>query len=413
VLAALKSFVDQQGVPVIRVERTAGGLSVAQKRYALLGTDIAPESWTIPLCLRVGADRQCTLLDGPGATVAMTGKGSIMPNAGGTGYYRFSLPEKEWHALIADAATLAPGEALALNDSLWADFRAGQVDPALLVEAAKAMVANPYSTAAVEGGQRLAGLRARGLIAAADVPAYRRTIEAIYAPALAKLGFDPKAGAYDADDPDRQQLRTNLVGLVAGEALDKDVRAKLTAAATAYLGGDKGALDQALLDTALGAYVGTGPQAVSALFERGAASDDTLFRDAAMGALGGSGDLETGRWMLAHIDDARLRPSDRLGIIRSMASEPETLTIAFDWLVAHYDALVKSNGIFVASGLPGSGGRFCSVKDADRVEAALRPKVDQYKRGALTLDRTVEQVHSCGVLEQARGGQIAAAFKGK
>ena len=69
VLTALKSFVDQQGVPVVRVERTAGGLAVSQKRYAMLGTDIAPETWTIPLCIRIGETRQCSLLDKTSATL--------------------------------------------------------------------------------------------------------------------------------------------------------------------------------------------------------------------------------------------------------------------------------------------------------------------------------------------------------
>ncbi|MDO9490255.1 MAG: M1 family aminopeptidase, partial [Sphingomonadaceae bacterium] len=136
---ALKSFVDQQGVPVIQVQRGANGLMVSQKRYALLGTELPKQSWLIPLCVRVGDARNCTLLDTPSATVPITAKGSIMPNAGGTGYYRFALPEAEWHSLIGDAAKLEPGEALALTDSLWAGFRAGEIAPALLVEAARAM----------------------------------------------------------------------------------------------------------------------------------------------------------------------------------------------------------------------------------------------------------------------------------
>jgi hypothetical protein len=71
---------------------------------------------------------------------------------------------------------------------------------------------------------------------------------------------------------------------------------------------------------------------------------------------------------------------------------------------------VKDNGIFVASTLPSYANGFCSVEKASVIETALRPKVDQYKRGGLSLDRTVEQVHDCGVLKQARGAKVAVLF---
>jgi aminopeptidase N len=413
VLGALKSFVDQQGVPVVRVERTTDGLAVSQKRYAMLGTDIAPQSWAIPLCIRVGDARQCQLLDKASAVVPIKGVGAIMPNAGGTGYYRFSLPEAEWHALIAQSASLPPGEALAMTDSLWAAFRAGEVSPALLVEAAKAMAANPYSGAATDGGERLAGLRTRGWIPEAELPAYRALIASIYAPKLAALGFDPKAGVYSAEDPDRQKLRSDIVSLLSDTAQDKDVRAKLAKAAAAYIGGDKDALDQSLLDEGFGAYVAGGENAVSILFEKAAGSDDSQFRNAAIGAIGGSGDVATGRWVLNHIMDKRLRPDDRLSLLRGLVSELATRDTGFTWFLRHYDDFVKDNGIFVASSLPGFGGGFCSAEKATAIEAALRPKVEQYKRGGLSLDRTVEQVRDCGILQKERGAEMTALFAGR
>lgn len=411
-LTSLKSFVDQQGVPVVRIERAKDGLTVSQKRYALLGTDLPQQSWIIPLCIRVGATRDCTLLDRPSATVKLTGAGAIVGNAGGTGYYRVSMPEAEWRALIAEAATLESGEALALTDSLWAGFRAGEVAPSLLVDAAKAMASNDYSGAAVDGGKRLAGLRQRGMIAGDALPGYRAFIAATYAPKLAAIGFDPRAGLYETDNGDRQKLRADLVSLVAGEAEDATLRTRLAAAATAWLGGDKAALDQAFFTDGLSAYLATGgPAAVASLFDKAMSSDDTLFRDSALAALSGTGKAETGRWLLDHIDDKRMRVSDKINLVQVMALEPETRDMTYDWSVANYDVLVKGSGIFSATRLPTIPGRYCSVEKAKAVEMAYRPKVDQYKRGALALDRTVEQINSCGALEAKRGAEILAAFR--
>jgi aminopeptidase N len=412
VLTAMKSFVDQQGLPVVRVSRGGNGaLTLQQSRYAMLGSTLASERWSIPFCYRLGATRNCKLLTDAATTIPSAGAGAIMPNAGGTGYYRFAMAEPEWRALIATAPTLAPGEALATIDSLWAGYRAGDVSPALLVAAAKAMVANPYSGAVTEGGDRLAGLRTHGLVPDAALPAYRKLIARLYAPALARLGFSAKAGAYLSDDPDQQKLRTEVVSLLAGEALDPAVRGQLATAAVAYLGGDKGALDQSLYRPALGAYLGSGGDAALAkLFGVAATSDDTLFRDAAISALAGTGDAASGAWLIAHLGDARLRPSDRLNLLRGMTGEPATRDRAFDWLVANYDMFVKDNGIFTASSLPALGTGYCSVEKAAMIETAMRPKVDQYQRGGLSLDRTVEQVHDCGVLKQARGGDVVAAL---
>ena len=412
VLASLKSFVDQQGVPLIRVERTADGISLRQQRYALLGSELPQQSWIVPLCVRIGAERDCSLFDRPSTTLKLGGKSAIMPNAGGTGYYRFAMPEVEWRALIGESARLIPGEALALTDSLWAGFRAGEVAPSLLVEAARAMADNEYSGAAVDGGQRLAGLRQRGMIAGDALPGYRAFIARTYGPKLAAMGFDPRAGGHAGDDGDRQKLRSDLVSLVAGEAEDEELRARLAQAAKAWLGGDKAELDQSFYGDALSAYLWAGgPKAVEELFEKAMTSDDTLVRDSILGALGGTGKAEIGKWLLAHADDKRMRTSDKIGLMQVMAIEPETRDMTYEWSIANYDQLVKGSGIFSATRLPSLPGRYCSVERAAAVEAAYRPKVVQYNRGALSLDRTVEQINACGVLQARLGKEISAAFE--
>jgi hypothetical protein len=82
----------------------------------------------------------------------------------------------------------------------------------------------------------------------------------------------------------------------------------------------------------------------------------------------------------------------------------------FDWLKANYEAFAKGAGIFESSGLPGLPSGFCSVEKAGEIEAALRPEVERLRQGALTLDRTVERVRDCGVLQQARGADLTAAI---
>ncbi len=213
-LASLRSFVDQQGVPVVTIRREGGGMVASQARYAYYGSNPEPLQWIVPLCVRRAATRSCTLIDRPGEPVAAPGKGVLVPNAGGWGYYRFDLDPADWDALIAAAPELPAGEALAVNDSLWAGFYAGRGSTGRLIAAARTMAGNKDAKVAADDGFRLAGLERRGLISAAALPAYRKLIVDIYAPLLAKLGFDPGAGAYAGSDPDQQALRASVVSLL-------------------------------------------------------------------------------------------------------------------------------------------------------------------------------------------------------
>ncbi|WP_204336418.1 hypothetical protein, partial [Proteus mirabilis] len=84
--------------------------------------------------------------------------------AGGWGYYRFDLDPADWDSLIAAAPTLPTGEALSVDDSLWASFYAGKANTAQLVALSRAMARHPKTKMQLDNGTRLAGLRGRGLI---------------------------------------------------------------------------------------------------------------------------------------------------------------------------------------------------------------------------------------------------------
>ncbi|MEP7005059.1 MAG: M1 family metallopeptidase [Sphingomonas bacterium] len=411
VLAAMKSFVDQQGVPVVDITRQGGKLVATQSRYAFLGSSPKAEQWTIPLCLRVDAAKSCTLLDKPVTTLAAGRTGVVMPNVGGTGYYRFNLEPADWQKLIGTFATLSPGEALAANDSLWAAFRAGKAPVNWLVTAAKNLAANPDSAASVDGGSRLAGLKLRGLIGPESDAAYRRLMDATYAPRLAAIGFDPAAGAHLSDTPDKQKLRQNLVGFVVDEGHDAAVSAKLEAAAEKYLAGDKQAIDQAYLGAGLGVVVSKGGlPAAKKLVEIGLASEDPTLRQSALGAAAGSGRTDVAQYLLG-LNDPRLRPFDKIGLIFGLATSEGTADFTGEWILANYDTLLAgSNGIFITSRLPQALAYQCGADRADRINSLLGPKVRAAGAGVLTFERTIESIRHCGDLRAAKSAEIAAAI---
>jgi aminopeptidase N len=413
VLASLKSFVDQQGVPVVDIRRDGSKLTLTQSRYAYFGSNPKPLMWTIPFCVRAGAAKSCNLIDQKVTTIDAPGPGVLMPNVGGTGYYRFDMAPADWQALIATSAQLEPGEALAVTDSLWASFRAGKAPARLLIDEARAMAANPSSDASVDPGRKLSSVKAAGLIGKESEPAYRALMESIYAPRLASLGFDPKFGAHSNNTPDQQRLRQRLVGLVALEAKDPVVRARLKAAGEAYLAGDEKAVDPAFFGASLAVVAEEGGMAAAkTLVEKALASEDGDVRAQELGAAAASGRADVANYLLG-LTDKRLRSFDKIGIIGELIGTPETRELTSDWIFANYDKLTSGNGIFITSRLPAMFNSQCSAAAADRIEKTLGPKIEKLNSGVLEYRRMLERVRNCGVLKQAKAAEIAAALNAR
>ena len=408
ILPAMQSFTDQQGVPLLTFEGSDGRYTVTQSRYARLGTTAPDTRWGVPLCVRRGAERNCSLLTEQTAQVTISGIGPVMPNAGGTGYYRFELPRTEWNRLIASSASLPSGEAIALADSLRASFMAGRADAGQLAALARTMVRNADSYAS---GAAFDGLQALYDWELMDEPAkaaYRAFVARTFRPIAKQLGFDPRAGAYAGEPSERSQRRQQAIGALVDVAKDPALRSRLAAAAAAFVGGDEKALDAAWYGDALDPWLDAGGRAAAkALLERALASQDPVFRPTALGALGASGKVETAKWLLDEVKDTRLRLSERLGLVRGVVSTPATREFGYTWMTQHLDELMSGGGgIFFASRLPQMLAGYCSAEKADAFARDLRPRMAG-KAAELELERTIERVRSCGVLRQARRAEVS------
>ena len=240
---AIKSFIDQAGVPVVMMERAGKTLSVRQARYTQIGSPTPPDThWLIPLCLRQGTDRTCKLLDST-ATEMPAHDGMLMPNADGLGYYRFEMSPGDWDRLIATAPDLSTGEALATTDSLWASFRAGRASASQLLAATLAFANNSDADAAADNGSRWGELSNSGYPSEASKADLSVLIRQAYGEKLSAFGFDPRPGAYAAEDPNRSKMRSEAVRLLATLGRSDALRKSLDVAARAYLAGDEHALD--------------------------------------------------------------------------------------------------------------------------------------------------------------------------
>jgi hypothetical protein len=412
VLESMKSFINQQGVPVVDIVRKDGRLIGTQSRYSYYGSTLTPQSWIIPVCLREGSERNCTLMDKTTVDLGAAKPGAIIPNAGGTGYYRFSLTPSDWDALLATGATLPAAEGIAAIDSLWAQFEAGKLPAAELITAAKALADNPDSSVAIGAGERLTGLWGDGMVASETEAKYRGVIGGIYGPRLSAMGFNPANGAYKAEAAELQSRRRGLVSLLAGSAKDTSVRKTLLDAATAYLNGNTNALDQTYLGSGLSIYVQEGGlPAAKAMFERAVTSTQEGFRGRALGAVTAGAKLDTADWVLnTAMNDKRLRNSEKISLLGGLFYSRETRDTAFTWLKANYASFSAGAGIFSAGRIASLPGVYCDTAKADEIDALMRPKVIAAGRGELSFNRTLEAMKTCSALKAAKSAEVNQAF---
>lgn len=438
VVPAFRSFIDQPGVPLVSVkpacDRKGARLDLAQERYLPLGSrGDRRQSWQIPMCLRYGSGkpgeplaRQCLLLKEAGTSLALTGGGCptvVMPNAGGAGYYRFSLDEAGWRALLAGFPALSPQEGLALADSLSAAFQAGRLPAAELLAAWRVIGAAPQATLAL--WPRADFIRLRDALAPASgrdrVTALMRSI---YRPRLDALGagaldFSARTGPQPATAAavNAELLRVGLVRLLALEADDADIRARLAAQARRYLradeaeGLDRGALQPALVEAGLRAGVQDyGAPFVDLLLARMLASGDAQFRAEAAAALANTDDPALGARVRELLLDPRLRAREPTTLLFALANRASQRRATFEWFKANRPAFTATFGPFGLRSLPRLAEGFCSKPEAAEVEGYFRPLVATWPGAGRTLAETVEGIELCAALREARQADISRAL---
>ncbi|MEM7676426.1 MAG: M1 family metallopeptidase, partial [Myxococcota bacterium] len=118
IIPAFRSFVEQPGVPHLDVNvlcsEGQAALEVSQRRYAPLGSTIDVDAtWGVPFCFAAfdqkdQREERCQIVDEPKMTLPLKAcPSAILPNAGGAGYYHFSLGDG-FGELLARFSKLQP-----------------------------------------------------------------------------------------------------------------------------------------------------------------------------------------------------------------------------------------------------------------------------------------------------------------
>lgn len=451
VAKALPTFLDQPGVPLVSVERDGHDrLRLRQRRFLRAGIpDTAGHAWRLPVFLAWGEGamtrRRTVMLTRRELTVRLDGLETaewIHPNAGETGYYRWSLALPELRALAARSPDARPArERVALPDHLAALLAAGELGADAFLAALEPLFDDPEPRvvrAALEALEPAREAWATGG-AAADFSAWLRHA---LAPALARTGTSPAPG----EDPGTADLRARLVEALAawGDdpvalALGASVTRRLLGApdgpaARAGVAGDGAAAAPADDDAGSAPPSGrdggggAGAPAADAALEEVAPAIAALRGDRALLEAciarfeAARAPAERGRWLRAigsfrdpalvdaaldWVERAPLRPQETLAVPFALTAHPATRGRAWRF--------VEERWAWIAARVPPMAlarlARLAGGCEPARVEAARRFLADPVHRGSgweRTLAETAEDVDACAELRAREGARASA-----
>jgi aminopeptidase N/puromycin-sensitive aminopeptidase len=407
----MPTFVKQAGVPIIDVKSQCSGasttVSVEQRRYFYNREKFEAANdqlWKVPMCMKssTGAEK-CELLTKKEATFTLPGCSTwVLANAGATGYYRAGYQPDAVRALANDAESkLSPAERIALQTDIWASVRVGREPVGDYLALAQGL-GSDRTRAVMDDVLGRLNFIGRYLVTESDRDSYRAWMRGYLAPMLKDVGWEAKPGESD----EQRTLRSRMLNALGYDARDPKVLAEARKVA------DKALEDPSSVDR----QVATGAMGLAAL------NGGEDFYDRVMAALKNAKSPEEYYmylFTLPEFSDSKLlqrtldyalspdvRSQDALGVISSVMNNPEGQKQAWDFVLAHWDAVQKAGGPFASGRIVGATSSFCDAHMRDQVvEFFAAHKVEAAER---TYRQSVERINNCVDLKSRQEPQLAS-----
>jgi alanyl aminopeptidase len=374
-------------------------------------------TWGIPLTVRYGdgasVRTQKMLFTGKQGRMELAEAGScpawVMPNAHGTGYYRFALAPKLQDALSGAFAKLDEREQRVYADSVTAAYGAGNLTPSQLLAALPQFASAPVRQTVTAGMYNTEWMAEHLLADDTARDAFHAQVADIYRPRLQQLGMAPKAGEPDDDG----LLRSTLVGFFAETLKDKAVRDALNKQGRAVLGLDgDGKLDldavpQDLRGIALDVALQEGGKAAFDAAEKHfRGSQDAVLRSQLLGAMGGTKDAAANQHMRDMVfEEGLLRRNEIFPAIGGQTGDKATRPALRDWTDAHFKQIETKLAPAGAAVVNLYSAGMCSDAEAAELQAKFGKRMEDVEGGPRELKQTAEAIRMCAAQVQARKGQ--------
>jgi alanyl aminopeptidase len=404
---AFRSYIEQAGVPQLSVSLDcsddANKLDIAQQRYLPLGSEgSASQTWIIPTCVSAFAagerSDQCFLLERQQQTVELEIErcpSAVLPNANGTGYYRFTMPGKQWRSLLAHFDALGTREQIAVAGSLGAALNSGNIaleDYLAAVQIISGSRSWRVSTAPLPDIYKLMDHGADP----GEKVALQKRLKQWYRPQLEQLDSLPELSL------EQQHYRMLMMSTLALHARDPKMLQQLTAMGRAFTGFDADeqlhpdAIDSNLIYIALLAGVDTlGKSFTDLLWKHFRASDNATLRERLLLAISSSIDPAVGAEARAAILSPDLGDNEISHVFWGQMGRPDNHRAMWEWTETNLDAVLERFSSGRKGRIPGFFSGFCDEGAALELEATFGPIIDDFESGPRYLAKSLESIRLC------------------
>jgi alanyl aminopeptidase len=411
-LAAFRNFVEQAGVPQLRISESCKDektvLTIAQSRYAPLGTKYEEDfKWNIPFCARYMAggelQTQCQILNDAKSEVTLEATQCadwVMPNARAAGYYRFALDNKEWRKLLENMSALDAPEANAVMDSMQAAFDIGELSVDDMLALIPATLAADSWELAVSGTKVLNKLMLHAK--AQQKPALRALAADIYRDKVEALGLGSDTELDKKNALDASEMRRRLVYFQAMMSEEPALRKALAEKAAAYVGYKKDgklhdeALQPALRGTAMAvAAQDYGVEFVELLNKHLNEANDGTLRMRLLFAIASSKDETQAKATMARIQSEELRDNEKIQLLYVLADIEELDAVFWPWFKNNFEQLVQDLPVGFHSRMPYLLSDSCREGAAQRLESLIKPRLKDLMGAETNYDKAQEFLQQC------------------
>jgi alanyl aminopeptidase len=413
--AAMSTFLDQPGVPLLQVEITEDNrVRLTQRRFRNQGVESGSASlWNIPIQLKYSDGQQSRI-----ASAVLTQAQEVLPldarapllwlhpNAGEKGYYRWSAPAAMLETLAGRAGTvLEPRERVGFVGNLGALVRGGVVHGEAYLRLLTPLADDTQPEvvrATLSGLGSVKRAFASDELAEPFAAYVRRTL----APALARTGLAKTPGEPESTT----DLRPLLLEWLGGDGRDPAARAQAKRLAEGWLR-DPASVDPSIAGAALHVAAIEGDRAMFDEYRtRFEAAEIPADRSRFLLALGAFQEPSLVEAALAYALAGPLRPQEVFSIPRTVsAASAAGEERVYRWMTENYKAIVaRVPATVAATQLP----HFASGCSTERLAAAQTFFADparQLPGTDVELVKIGETVKDCAAL-RARDGHAVAEY---
>ncbi len=374
--AILTSFIENPGLPVLRVD--SGGFSTKFVQSRFLSKNLNPQSlWTVPL---------------------EPSQDSVLPLNNKTGYFIFDLSSDEWKTVLTAVPKMPRLQALAVAINFDLALVEARISINDYFDGVASFARHPDWEVAGFPIERLEFIEAETAPTSPIKLKVRQLIRDIYSPMLSKIGITTSLEKNDVKTWVLQLQREHLVDLIAASSADPKQKSKLAKfgeelVKTVSTLDESDLLPPDVIESALVAAAEIGGSAfLQKSISRFNASDDGHERELWLHAIAASSAPSSSMEIEKLLLSSDIRNQEISTLLFARAAIPTYRNATWDIVERNLKVFIARFSGDLEINLIQMADSFASEDLAVRVENTITPFLGNLRGGAVQLNQTLERI---------------------